>query len=124
MTGVEMYKVTRKGKFVGAIRKSDLTTHGDLLVRAKYELAQMVGGQLAKSILRGRASLFSDGTIIIGPCDSKGHCSIDQKKNLISFIFTPYVFSTGDNPLLNRLRYHTTGVIERGETEAIEERKA
>jgi len=124
MTGVEMYKVTRKGKFVGAIRKSDLTTHGDLLVRAKYELAQMVGGQLAKSILRGRASLFSDGTIIIGPCDSKGHCSIDGRCGVVSFIFTPYVFSTDDNPVVNALRYYTTGAIERGEAEAIEEQKA
>lgn len=89
---VKMYNITRKGKFVGNIRASDLTNHGDLLERARYELAQMVGGNLAKSILRGKISQYSDGSLILGPADAKGKRSVDEKGNLISYIFTPYDF--------------------------------
>lgn len=85
-----MFRVTRKSQIIGTIRQSDLTTHGDLLARAKYELAQMVGGNLARSILRGRVTQYSDGSLSISPVDSRGNYSTDGKKNLITFWFTPY----------------------------------
>lgn len=89
-TQTPMFRVQRGPHIVGTIRASDLTTHGELLVRAKYELAQMVGGQLARSILRGIATQYSDGTFSVRPTDGNGHHSRDTDGNIISYWFTPY----------------------------------
>lgn len=91
---VPMYKLTRKGSFVGCIKQADVgQPHGETPVRLRYELALMVGSPLAKSILRGHVTQYSDGSYSISPRNSKGYAT-DPRGNLITYWVTPYTFDT------------------------------
>lgn len=88
----EMYRITRGTHIVGTIRKSDLANHGAIPIRLRYELAQMVSGPIAQSILRGHVTEYSDGSYSVRPRNTKGYAT-DTRGNLISYWVTPYEFT-------------------------------
>lgn len=88
----EMYEVRQAGKIVGTIRKSDLTNMGDLLIRARYEVAAMVGGSMGRAILNGKVSQYTTGEIILSPRISRGRRSVDARGNLRYYFLVPYIF--------------------------------
>lgn len=95
MSGVEMFRISRGRHTVGTLRKSDMTTHGDVLGRLRYEVAAMVGGTLARSILRGRVTQYSDGSYSVSPCNARGRSSLDERGNIITYWAIPYVYEPG-----------------------------
>lgn len=95
MSGVDMFRITRGGRTVGTLRASDMTTHGEVLGRLRYEVAAMVGGTLGPSVLRGNVTQYSDGSYSVRPKDARGRISTDERGNIITYWAVPYVYEAG-----------------------------
>lgn len=91
---VAMYRVTRGASYsVGTLRASDLTTHGDLLTRAKYEVALMVDKRMGRCILQGSATLYSTGEVTIWPCNARGKHLVRDGRT-VTYWLNPYTYKS------------------------------